>query len=374
MNASVVITCFNYERWVGGAIESALAQTHRPLEVIVVDDGSTDGSREVIESYGDAIRTVFKENGGQTSALNAGWSAASGEIVCFLDADDTLDARAIEHAVEAFADPAVVKVHWPLREVDADSQPTGDLRPPSRLADGDLRPCLLAEGPESFTWVATSGNAYRRALLDRLMPAPERGGELGRATHTDAYLATLAPLFGQMARLDEPHGCFRVHGGNHTAGRAFDDVLALRTDCFDFRCGVLAEWCERLGLPADPEGWRERSWLHRFPRLRAEIEALVPPGAAFVLADDGQVGDQVAPGRRAIPFTERGGEYWGPPADDADALGSLARARAAGAEWLIVAWPAFWLFDCYPGFADHARRELQPLHRSDLLHAYALHA
>ena len=374
MNASVVITCFDYERWVGEAIDSALAQTHRPLEVIVVDDGSTDGSREVIEAYGDAVRTVFKENGGQTSATNAGWAAARGDIVIFLDADDALDARTVEHAVDAFADPAVMKVHWPLREVEPGGRPTGDVRPRSPLAEGELRDCVVADGPESFTWVSTSGNAYRRSLLGRVMPAAEGGEEGGNATHTDAWLAVLAPLFGRVARLDRPHGNYRVHGANHSRRAAFDDRLAEHTRIFDANCDALAGWCKRLGLPGDPTGWRERSWLHRFPRLRAEIEALVPPGAAFVLADDGQVGDEVAPGRRAIPFTERGGEYWGPPADDADALGSLARARAAGAEWLIVAWPAFWLFDCYPGFADHARRELQPLRRSDVLHAYALHA
>jgi len=374
MNASVVITCFNYERWVGDAIGSALAQTHRPLEVIVVDDGSTDGSREVIESYGDAVRAVFKENGGSTSALNAGFAAAQGDLVCFLDADDALDSGAIAQAAAALSDPEVVKVHWPLREVDADGRPTGDIRPRSPLAQGDLRGTVVADGPESFTWVATSGNAYRRSLLERLMPAPEHGDERGRAAHTDAYLATLTPLFGRTARLDGPHGSYRVHGANHTEGRTFEELLRMRTECFDFRCDVLAEWCERLGLPADPAGWRERSWLHRFPRLRAEIDALVPPGSAFVLADDGQVGDEVAPGRRVIPFTERGGEYWGPPADDADALRSLDRARAAGAEWLVVAWPAFWLFDCYPEFADHARRGLSPLRQTEVLHAYALDA
>ena len=374
MNASVVITCFNYERWVGEAIDSALAQTHRPLEVIVVDDGSTDGSRGVIESYGDAVNPIFKANGGQTSSTNAGWAAARGDVVVFLDADDTLESRTVEHAVAAFADPDVVKVHWPLREVDVRGRATGEVRPRSPLAEGDLRECVLEHGPESFTWVSTSGNAYRRWLLERVMPVREHVEESGNATHTDAYLAALAPLFGRLARLEEPHGTYRVHGGNHSRRAAFDDRLVEHTRTFDANCQALADWCERLALPADPTGWRERSWLHRFPRLRAEIDALVPPGAAFVLADDGQVGDEVAPGRRVIPFTERGGEYWGPPADDADALRSLRRARAAGAEWLVVAWPAFWLFDCYPGFADHARHELAAVRETEVMHAYALDA
>src|SRR5580692_11308707 len=63
--ATVVIINYNYEKFVAAAIDSALEQSYEPLEVIVVDDGSTDGSREIISSYGGRIRTLFQENGGQ---------------------------------------------------------------------------------------------------------------------------------------------------------------------------------------------------------------------------------------------------------------------------------------------------------------------
>src|SRR5262245_29609184 len=78
---SMVISNFNYARFLGAAIASAAGQTRAPLEVIVVDDGSTDGSREVIASFGSRVRPVFKPNGGMASALNAGFAIARGDVV-----------------------------------------------------------------------------------------------------------------------------------------------------------------------------------------------------------------------------------------------------------------------------------------------------
>lgn len=98
---SVVIPCYNAERWVGEAIESALAQSHQPLEVIVVDDGSTDGSREVIRSYGDEVEIVPTPNCGASRARNQGLERASGHYVKFLDADDRLCADSVGAQVTA---------------------------------------------------------------------------------------------------------------------------------------------------------------------------------------------------------------------------------------------------------------------------------
>src|SRR5687768_5034795 len=87
---SVVINNYNYGRYLGPAIDSALQQSYPCVEVIVVDDGSTDHSRAVIAGYGHRIIPIYKANGGQASALNAGYEESQGEIVIFLDADDLL--------------------------------------------------------------------------------------------------------------------------------------------------------------------------------------------------------------------------------------------------------------------------------------------
>jgi glycosyltransferase involved in cell wall biosynthesis len=90
---SVIINNFNYGEYLGSCIESVVAQTYEKLEIIVSDDGTTDNSRAIIESYGSSIIASFKFNGGQASALNAGYKMSSGDLVIFLDADDTTGGR-----------------------------------------------------------------------------------------------------------------------------------------------------------------------------------------------------------------------------------------------------------------------------------------
>lgn len=99
---SIIVNNYNYGRFLREAIESALSQTYKPLEVIVVDDGSTDCSRDVIASFGARILPVFKENGGQASALNAGFARSHGDLVMFLDSDDLLLDYAIERVVSCW--------------------------------------------------------------------------------------------------------------------------------------------------------------------------------------------------------------------------------------------------------------------------------
>src|SRR5688572_3590972 len=87
---SIVINNYNYGRFLAASIDSALGQTYPRTETIVVDDGSTDDSREVIQRYAGRVRAILKANGGQASAVNTGFAACQGEVVIFLDSDDML--------------------------------------------------------------------------------------------------------------------------------------------------------------------------------------------------------------------------------------------------------------------------------------------
>src|SRR6266511_5584832 len=148
--ASIVISNYNYGRFLREAIDSALGQTYANTEVIVVDDGSTDESREIIASYGQRITSVLKKNGGQASAFNAGFAVSRGDVILFLDADDMLLPTAVERAVLLFDSPEVAKVHWPLWVVDAQSTKNGQLFPGTKLAEGDLREVIVRNGPSNI--------------------------------------------------------------------------------------------------------------------------------------------------------------------------------------------------------------------------------
>ena len=124
---SVVVPTFNYARYLSQALDSALNQTGVSLEVVVVDDGSTDGTPEILEGYGSEIRLLRQNNHGLSAARNAGLSLAEGEFVVFLDADDLLPAGALASQNALLqADPDLDMVICPsffFEKTDATGQP-----------------------------------------------------------------------------------------------------------------------------------------------------------------------------------------------------------------------------------------------------------
>ena len=121
---SVIIPTYNYGRFLRDAIDSALAQTYRPIEVIVVDDGSTDGTPEVLAAYGERIRVIRQDNRGAGAARNRGIAAAHGDYLAFLDSDDILRPQSLEREIARFvADPSLGLVHCAAESVDGDGKP-----------------------------------------------------------------------------------------------------------------------------------------------------------------------------------------------------------------------------------------------------------
>jgi glycosyltransferase involved in cell wall biosynthesis len=210
LKVSIIINNYNYAEYLPACIESAVAQTYRNIEIIVADDGSTDNSRAIIESYGSSVITIFKINGGQASALNAGYKRSSGDLVIFLDADDVLWPSCVSEVIRNWRS-GLKKLHFNLAIIDSSGKLLGSLwlKPP--MPRGDLRDRLIADG--SVASVPTSGNVFPRAFLDQVMPMPEVGWE----RDADAYLFNLAALSGEVGAIDEPLGGYRSHGGNVSA-------------------------------------------------------------------------------------------------------------------------------------------------------------
>ena len=122
---SIVIGNYNYGRFIRSAICSALAQTYKNIEIVVVDDGSTDSSRAVIDEFvlTGAVKAIYQSNEGQYSAYNAGFAASSGDIVMFLDADDMYLPEAARVAVAAM-NAGTANAHFRLSFIG----PEGELR------------------------------------------------------------------------------------------------------------------------------------------------------------------------------------------------------------------------------------------------------
>ena len=373
---SIIINNYNYEHFLREAIESALDQTYPHTEVVMVDDGSTDGSRGIIAGYSDRIIPVLKENGGQASAFNAGFLASRGEVICFLDADDTLLSTAVENVVDLFlaaeaGQGNVVKVHWPLWEVDGHGNRTGQTQPREVLQEGDLRELVARRGPGNYISPPTTGNAWHRRFLERVLPVPEMDFRIC----ADMYLFELAPLYGAIKRIATPQACYRRHGQNAYASYAFDEKLKRDLWNYDRCCEALNKHCLNLGIDVDPDAWKRDSWLGRIHLSMREVMDLVPPADDFILVDQGEWGGSGSiAGRHAIPFLERDGQYWGPPPDDETAIRELERLRRGGASHIVFAWPTFWWLDHYAGFHRHLRATYRCALENDRLVAFDLRA
>ena len=348
---SIIINNYNYGRFLRQAIESALGQTYADTEVIVVDDGSTDDSRDIIARANGRIIPVLKDNGGQASAFNAGFEASSGDVVIFLDADDLLLSAAAESAVWCVQEPGVVKAHWPMHQINGTGKKTGKLMPADPLIDGDYRDHVIQHGPVSLVQPPTSGNAWSQRFLSEIFPLDEHSDKHG----ADGYLRKLAPIFGCIRRIDEPQSCYRVHADNYGGGRGlmFKFRRALRR--YPTYCRLLAEHLRRMNVEVDPEHWMqpgsEYAWLKDVVALHEELVGLIPEGAAFIVVGDDMLDRKFLHERVAIPFFEQEGT----PRDDAHAISELERLRSEGADYIVFTFSAFWWLAHYPAFTEHVR-------------------
>jgi glycosyltransferase involved in cell wall biosynthesis len=245
---SIVIPNYNYGRYLRIAIDSALAQTYSPVEVIVVDDGSTDDSREVIESYRDRIAPIIKGNGGHGSALNAGYAKSRGEIVIFLDADDELMPDAVDQVLKAWR-PGVAKAQFQLEMVDENGKPLGERVPAfdDFFPNGDIRDRITRFG--EYPSSPSSGNAYARSALERLMPMDETLWVAG----SEKSLVYLTPFFGDVVSIRAPLGRYRIHAANDSGfkGRHLEKLRRRLTAVYfipETICSVAAA----KGIALDP--------------------------------------------------------------------------------------------------------------------------
>ena len=247
---SIIINNYNYDRFLAEAIDSALNQTYPHIEVIVVDDGSTDNSRQIIAEYGYRIVPVLQPNGKQAAAFNSGFAKSKGDIIIFLDSDDYLLPQAAKEIISAWQ-PNIAKVHYRLNAVDGEGKLLGYSYPQggTPLATGDVWRELIDKGKYCST--PTSGNAISRNALNQLLPIPNE-----YKLTADDYLSFQVPFYGEVIAIEEPLGVYRIHDSNQWAlatvtGDRFKRFV--RHDLQNF--ALLTQKAQELGyeLPKDLE-------------------------------------------------------------------------------------------------------------------------
>jgi len=205
----VIICNYNYDKYLGEAIESVIKQTYKNIELIIVDDGSSDNSRKIIESFNDIrITKIYQENSGQAAAFNAGFERCKGEYVAFLDSDDFWFPNKLEKTIPIFNNDNISIVQHNLVVIDEKSKKLGHSHP-------GLKPGLKNVLTEYFKknhtgfFCPTSGVICRKKDLAKIFPlSPEW------KICADAAFTRPLPIFGLVFTCKEDLGTYRIHNQN----------------------------------------------------------------------------------------------------------------------------------------------------------------
>jgi hypothetical protein len=229
---SVLINNYNYARFVTDAIASVLNQTYTRREIIVVDDGSTDNSRDVIARFGDRVHLIAKDNGGQASAFNAGFAASKGEILCFLDSDDLFLPHKLARIVRMFTEHPDIGWFFDTPNWFGSSQVGPSPNPAAcKVGNVDARK-MLSRGEAPYIPAATSGLSFRRRTVERILPMPE----VIRIT-SDNYLKLASLSIAEGWLSSETLSLQRIHGDNaYTNLRTDRERLFRRTELLTGIC------------------------------------------------------------------------------------------------------------------------------------------
>ena len=242
---SVVVPCFNYGRYVAAAIESALNQDWPEMEVIAVDDGSTDDTLAVLNSFGSAIRVIHRANGGVNAATDTGVAAARGELITFLDADDTWPPGRVRVLAEALlAHPEAGAAYGDMRVLDE----TGAVVHASFNAhkgfptapSGRFLGQILA-----FNCVSAGAMMVRAALRDCFHPIPAHGG------WHDWWIATQILRETEIVAVPEVVNLYRQHGSNTNMGADEARAVGLLRTELPFRQWLIANAAPPLATIRD---------------------------------------------------------------------------------------------------------------------------
>lgn len=274
---SVVIPSYNHARFIGRAVDSVISSSFTDLELVIVDDGSTDDTLEVLRPYRNhpKVRVRTQENRGAHAALNVGLSLADGELLFVLNSDDAFHPERLQRLVERFRDdPEVVLAASWIEVVDGEDNPLGVKRghlnmppwpPPS------AGPFLSALGEPGLAlletnFISTTSNvAFRRSLLD------EAGLDFLPLRYTHDWEFILAACrHGRLALVEEALVRYRVHGANTIREGAAQAAGEMRFEVMWTVCRHAAAACAAAVARGHSQADLQRRMWRSLPRFGCE--------------------------------------------------------------------------------------------------------
>lgn len=273
---TALINTYNYGRFVEEAVESVLAQNYPSgkLDVIVVDDGSTDDTPKRMERFGERIRYFHLEHKGQAAALNFGIAQARGEIIAFLDADDLWlpqKVRRIVDAIRSVPDAGLVYHAFELWRPDGREVPQQDFQALSGFLPATPAKLLAFDGQ------ATSGQAFRMQVLKEMLPLSE-----DFVIGCDGYLAYASIFEWPAVSIAEPLTKYRLHGENLFSFEHPDpDKLTVKLACWQALQREVKAWLVRRGHHLDEPGISQFMKRHELAERLMEFALREPSHVAF---------------------------------------------------------------------------------------------
>lgn len=215
MLISVILDNYNYARFLPQAIDSVLTQSYEEWELIIVDDGSTDDSQSIIKEYekkDSRIKPIFKENGGQASAFNAGFKEASGEIIAFLDSDDYFAPNKLE-TIASFHAQGYQYLYSDVAAIDENGAKTSSNL---KLMRYDGYALFLVYYMSKYFGNVTSSLSLTKELADKIFPLPD---EARWRIQGDDPIVFQASMVSRTKFIGEKLTYYRIHGENGHYGK-----------------------------------------------------------------------------------------------------------------------------------------------------------
>jgi FkbM family methyltransferase len=361
------------ERMVAGGLRVRIDDPDEFIQRALVEDG--DYEPDVAHLVRGLLRDgdLFLDVGANLGYHSLLAAAQGARVYAFEPVPRLLDKLAANVALNGFQE----RVRIAPRAL-SDQEGTSTLYVASRLDDGShsLLPGVEAESVQPIDVRTVTLDGYLAAACESVPTLIKIDVEGCEALVLDGAARTLAALpppvwifetgdrlanqLGESAAsvirrfVDRGYRVFRISGDDAPAEV---DVERVHCELADY-VAVHPRSTRReavLALLKQQEARREEDWQRQVRLASAELEAAGVGGQTFVLADDDQLRAFLTVGGHALAFREHEGQYWGPPTDDADAIGEIERLRTAGARYLVFAWPAFWWLEHYREFAGYLR-------------------